>query len=367
MLLLTAPKNTLRYQLGARPMTMHLDQSSTPLEATVKRLNGFMSSNNSNVAPEAEALWFYMLNHAVAEVRKRVHLDQPLGQYAIVLEAYGKALPMRAARLFYYLLLICTRESRHVHNSSGSAFWDNHANKFGSKLSNFQKAIKGTGSSGAADYLKNNPPKVTIGEYVDSLRYVFYKGGYSGGYGGPKWGQVTDAMVEFVHGRYTAEMMLDVGWTLCHNGGPIFNKGMLYKTYSHGPLNKILDVQRAGQIPQLICDTQSGNAPDVHKYVTQPMGAVFHNIQGILGDDVFGGYVDWWLVEALGSLGSYKSEKNNQASIHGPSFKAEQAEAKVAAEKAVKAKKESALYFIVGHDAHGQKIKVEKTTRPQHD
>jgi hypothetical protein len=140
-----------------------------------------------------------------------------------------------------------------------------------------------------------------------------------------------------VWGRISAEMFLDTGFTLCHNGGPIFNKGMLYHHANKAELERILDVQRAGQIPQLVASKGT-------KFVTAPLSAYQSKMRELLGGE-FDGYVDWFLVESLGSLGKYPTEKAQQAAKHGKpgssviAEKVAAAKAKIAAAK-VQAEKE---------------------------
>ena len=55
-------------------------------------------------------------------------------------------------------------------------------------------------------------------------------------------------------GTTSMEMLVDTGYTLAHNGGPIFNKGMMYTHYDSHFLT-ILDLQRAGQMLDLLTGT----------------------------------------------------------------------------------------------------------------
>ena len=92
---------------------------------------------------------------------------------------------------------------------------------------------------------------MTIGKFCEALAWQFYHCKWAGGYGGKKWGVVTDCLVRFVKGEFSAEMMMDTVWTLSHNSGPIFNKGQFYGMYGHN-LYRILDVQRSGQVPEAV-------------------------------------------------------------------------------------------------------------------
>lgn len=219
-------------------------------------------------------------------------------------------------------MLICTREARH---SKNQLHWNQPHGQSQAAMDYIRTEVCGKGSDGAAYHVQHEPPEgVTVGEYVMALRHVFYEGEWgkqdSVSYGGKAWGSVTDCLVEFVFGRYSAEMMMDTGWTLCHNGGPIFNKGMLYECYEHSAVNMILDVQRSGQIPQLILEAMTGGSTqDLKGYVTASMETCLTTTDHLLGGRLLGPtkYVDWYQVEALGGLHSWSSKQVTQAKKYG--------------------------------------------------
>lgn len=302
-------QDTLSYQLKHRPVFRHRDMSWVSCSSVAHAINAYMSADgfDSDVMPEVDALRFYMWDHAVAEVRRRKHQDEPLGELMHIVTRANEFSTHAAVRAFYYLLLICVRESRHLTNLSYLA--KDLSAHFGQAAVDFNAAIQGSGSVQAAMKFREMPPDMTLGDLVSSLRTIFYQGGFSGGYGGAAWGAVTDCLVEFVHGKYTAATMLDTIWTLCHNNGPIFNKGMLYECHGHG-LIRILDVQRSGQIPQYIEEAlgMAGWAHDLNKE---------HHFCELLLGGVFSGYVDWFAVEALGAVKQYPNEKKAQVAKHG--------------------------------------------------
>jgi hypothetical protein len=291
---LLAPKDTLAYQLGGRPMFIKRVLSDVPASEVAKSLKVFMSSAHE-VMPEREALAFYMLNHAVAEVRARVDMNAPLGKYLPILERYNK-LAYASTRMFYYILIICVRETRHLHNAE--TWKQNIVPLYGQAAANWVASIPDDASS-AMKIFYGNPPAATVGQCVDAMHYAFKKGKWSGGFGGKAWADVNDAICKFTHGEFSAEMMMDIAFTLCHNGGPIFNKGMLYTHYNNAELLKILDVQRAGQIPQLIVSGQVSP-----HYLDHELISDYKMCVDILGD-CFTGPVDWKQVMALGAKGNY--------------------------------------------------------------
>ena len=153
-----------------------------------------------------------------------------------------------------------------------------------------------------------------------------------------------------VNGTFSAEMMLDTVWTLCHNNGPIFNKGLMYSMYSD-QLVRILDVQRSGQVPELIAHDAK-----VQLFVTPAMKTFFQTAMSKFAPGTFRPYVDWEVVKLLGAVHSYPAELAEQQSKHGMSPAAKEAkkiaEAKKKADaiKAAEAAKKAA-------EAHAEFLK----------
>lgn len=298
-----------------RPGVQFRDMSAVPLSLVVASLKDFEAQSSiygvvPNLSPvtlkaeppkghpEKDALVFYMLNHAVSIIRKRVHPLQPLGKYMPLVNLFHDQLALRSARLYFYLTLICTRESRHEKGGSGM---EAVYKKYPKTIEKFHRNVLNYDESESVQFLRKSPPACTVGEYTTFMSEQFYKGSYSSSFGGKAWGKVADVMRDFTNGKISAEMMLDTGFTLCHNGGPIFNKGMLYEGYS-SELIKILDVQRSGQIPQLVA------MKGVSKSKDTDVQALYQFSVGLLGEE-FTGEVDWAAVEALGSKAKYSHEK----------------------------------------------------------
>lgn len=302
-------KNTLAYQLGVRPMVNKLNLTEYSLPVVVQGLVKYLV-NCKTVSPEHEALRFYMMNHAVSLVRDKFHPLSDLGDHLPILEKYNEDLYHSSVRMFYYLLMICTRESRHSKTDYESKNWKDIRGTYGDEVHNFHTTIKGKGSSGAVDALKANPPNTTLGNYTSFLADVFKTCSFSSGFGGKAWYEVAKVLRDFVSGTLSAEMMMDTAFTLCHNNGPIFNKGMLFKMYSDS-IYMILDVQRSGQIPQLIASKDASAKADNSDIYKQ-----WENVRAVLGDK-FDGYVDWYKVEALGSLHKYPGKKKDQDALYG--------------------------------------------------
>lgn len=255
------------------------------------------------VHPESEAITFYAGNAIWAEIAKRYAPDQPLPPAVLSLaQWYLKSGSLAAQRLLHYLALIITRESRHVHGGG----WKNSGDPF----KQFNAYMHGANNSmHAKDLFLAGAPKMKLGPYVDAICDVFYKGHFSGGYGGHKWGVIADVFKNYVNGEFTAEMVTDVSWALCHNGGPIFNKGMTYLHYNEHKIKTVLDVQRGGQIPELIL----GDADKVQGFIN-PVTKMMVESAKMNFPDAFGDFVDWKKVQDAGAVQGYSTFMKAQLS-----------------------------------------------------
>lgn len=249
--------NTLAYYKKSAALTPQ-DLRSTPLTKFAKTMREYMSSvSPTTVTPETEAVKFYYLNHAFAELCSRYDEDDLLPPEAKALaQTYLQELSSAGQRMICYTLLIVTRESRHLHGSS--SFMSELESKFGSTYVSFLNGLPSS-SGGAATKIKNSPPDMDFGTYISGVTHVFDKGGFSGGYGGKPWANIARTLERFIHGQISMEMFMDTAWTLAHNNGPMFNKGMLYDMYQASCLYAILDAQSGGQIPGLVNDCMDGH------------------------------------------------------------------------------------------------------------
>lgn len=306
---LFSPQDTMAYH-RARPLT-------TPHKMAISMNDlregsaAYSKAHHADSAPETEALYFYGMNHGVALIEKNyVPLETLPEDVNEFVNEYYKTCSKMAQRAFYYLLLICTRESRHLHNLP--SFGTKQGNACGQDFRAFSEHIRASGSGSAVSKLHayKFTQSMSVLRFVEGLRWTFYNGPFSGGYGGPNWGAVTDCLHKFVRGEYTAELMLDTVWTLAHNNGPIFNKGMLYTPYT-SYLYEILDVQRSGQIPEMV----------LHHAPTGQFNGdkLFYRMEWLTKKypTELGKYVDWFKVEALGAVKSWSAYKDQQLKKHG--------------------------------------------------
>jgi hypothetical protein len=213
-----------------------------------------------------------------------------------VCDRYMEVLNQQTMRLFYYQTVISTREARHMPTRLAS-WWAECETKYTKEFVKFQMGNKG--SEGAAmTKFDGAPPNMPFVLFVDALNHCFRKGGFSGSFGGSKWGKVNDNLYRLVTGQVTAEAFVDTAYTLAHNTGPIFNKGYYYHVQLNQQLIKILDLQRAGLIPTFVLscpdEVAQGYLPDLVKLFCDNMPN--HGIED---------KIDWQKVQAAGAVGNY--------------------------------------------------------------
>jgi hypothetical protein len=302
------PINTLSY-FNSRVFGQHRDMSSVLCHPTAMAMQKFMvKDKHKDVKPEGEAIRFYGLNHGLSLIRERFDDHQPLPEWECAFaEEYHRTSSEAAIRAFYYLIWICTREARH--NKSLDKDKPKIGELFGKPMFDFFSGISG-GEQGISKKFLEQPPATSLGVYVKALAWTFYHSKWSSSYGGKKWGVVTDCLVSFVHGETSAEMMMDTVWTLVHNGGPIFNKGAFYDHYD-STLYRLLDVQRAGMIPEAVL-TDAAIQSKITPHFVALIGELKTRYPEKLGD-----YVDWMQVEALGAVQKYPYDIKHQMKTWG--------------------------------------------------
>lgn len=253
--------------------------------------------------PEQDAVTFYCLNDLAARIVAHFSMCEKLPQWADdVMAAYMDVLMVQSRRLLYYMLLITTREARHLHKMPAT-WWTGMKNTYGKPYVDFASTISSNESVAMAKFL-SSPPSMPVSSYAKALEQTFNTGKWSHSYGGPPWGDVAACLARFLSGETNMETMCDTGYTLEHNTSAMFNKGMLYHGFDSAVLQKILDVQNVGLVPTLVL---SGQLP---QWSTP---ALVHHVQAVaeqLPQAVLPA-VDWHLVASQSKKGhKYQKEKN---------------------------------------------------------
>jgi hypothetical protein len=354
---ITDPQDTLAFH-QSRVLSQHLDRSNVPCAQVSKAIQAFALKADHSKVPESEALWFYGMNHGMAMIATKRAPLEPLNPWELnFVEQYYTRLSEKATRAFCYLVRICTREARHC-NSFGTVI-PKVKKLYGDAIGDF--FVDKKGEDGIWKGFEKSPPDACISDYCKALQWLFYHGSWSSGYGGKAWGAVTDCLVRYVTGEFSAEMMLDTIWTLSHNNGPIFNKSWLYSMYNAVDIVRLLDVQRSGQIP-----TACLKDPQIMKYVEPDLMGFMLELRKQFPNDVKD-FVDWHVVEALGSVKKYPKEKMDQDKLYGdsPAAKAAKAAAEAKAKAAEEAAKQKAIdhaknWFQVMPELEVKKVKIKR-------
>lgn len=270
-------------------------KSGTRTTQVVEGINWYKQSGEGTdpVYPEAEALRFYLGQDLFGHARVKFGLDEHLPKdWGWMLTQAYQNMASVAMRMSAYLPVICTREVRHMHMEPKDVT---------GALATFLSNVKGVSYDDAISKFLNSPPNVVIASYAKALSDNFAKNHWGGGFGGKAWLDVSEVYRKMVYGEMSLEAMTDQGFSLAHNNGPIFNKGFVYQMYSKNELYKILDCQRAGQIPQLIASKQSPFVAMLHPSVMM----VVERAKKWLPE--YGMAVDWAEVQNADPMGSYSN------------------------------------------------------------
>lgn len=255
-------------------------------------------------SPDTQALRFYGLNQLVGLLSQKYTENQPLpswGQKAVAM--YCEELVSQHRRMFWYTFLVTSREWRHLKNLATVA--SKCPGLYPADMQALNKLIKDDNSDSTLDSWLTKVPNIGLDKYCETLVHSFNNGSWSSGYGGKPWGKIAQTLHRYVTGETSAEVFIDTAYTLAHNNGPMFNKGMMYQHYSDS-FKVILDIQRSGQVCEALIEGRYSTALDV-------------TVLARNAKDEFGllDYVDWYKVEALGALGHYGALKAQQDKVHG--------------------------------------------------
>jgi hypothetical protein len=272
-------------------------------------------------APETEACMFYTCEHIMHAAEQTFLPGEPLthNEYEL-LDTTVTQMSRSVLRSFYYLALITTREARHSGDTYGM---ENYAKaKYGVKVNGFLQHVNDNSDMDSVlTAMEKMAGDFPVTQYFEWLDYVFRNSFSGGSFGGPPWGDISLCTHGYVNGATSMALMCDVSWSLAHNNGPIFNKGMLYSMYNKMWLTKVLDVQRAGQIPRYV---QQDLKQENHKAYKEASGVVYliDRTWELLGHEDFdpNALVDWQAVQDAGAVGKYTKKTGSTTSKPPPGW-----------------------------------------------
>ena len=258
------------------------------------------------------ALEFYLCQEIMAEVEARYTRFEllPAGVSQLANNCVD-TMSLLAIRVFWYLLFITHRESRHAKPSSLNKEFlnliDNPVTddpEFLEIVDYMFAATNKISSDSFASGYATLAHGFKIGLYTSYLERLYTDGLWSKSFGGDSWALITSVLKDFLYGRISANTLCDTAWALAHNTGPIFNKGLLFFMNSKKALVEVLDVQRAGMIGSYIQEFPPEGCPKLN--------SIFDWARGVLDGYDPPSIVDWDKVMALGAVGSYHDKQNKQ-------------------------------------------------------
>lgn len=260
------PDRTLIAYL-ANPLFDKVDLSNVPATRLARDVATFATARGGHhPPPEQDALAFYFLNHAFHLIKARYNAMERLDEdMAFVANLHLESTTTVAKRLLFYSLVASIEEARFLHNQNDT-FWGHLEHAFGPEVAAFYQKQPGGASITTANsgLLSFGALPVSAGRFATSLMSVFAFGSWSPGFGGRGWTPIAALVSDCLHGKISLEQFGDQAFSLEHNNGSMFNKGHLYGMYSDA-LHKILDIQDAGQIPQLIGRIRAGKGMPAFK------------------------------------------------------------------------------------------------------
>lgn len=277
--------------------------------------------STQHVHPEIDATLFYLVNQYHSVLKNKFSTFQFIidDLHSPIVRMSMQALVRLQLRSFYYLTVICTRESRHSHSTQSQM--KEHLKsrgvpeKWAEEFSDFFSDIRGKSSHDAQKMFYASDMDIPFGWYTRCLVDAFDTP-FNSAYGGKAWKNIAECLNSAVWGKTSLITMVDTAYTLAHNTGAIFNKGFIYHTQSNAILLKTLDLQRAGALPEAIYSNY------LKHYLTK-IGTTKEDKESLaLIDCLVEAYydlvpdhkkdIDWANVVALGALGDYSHKVKEQ-------------------------------------------------------
>lgn len=257
------PSQTM-YSYLNNPMLEKFSFQHLSVSNLAQEIENYQNKNNT-IAPESEALKFYLMSHGFHLIRAKYSpLEHLPDKVANLVETHISTTDNVAKRLFYYIILISIEEARFVRDKKD--FGDYLSTSFGQEFGDY---AEGKFEGSLTDFKKLN---INIGKFLSGITTVFHSGSWSPGFGGKPWAGIINLAKDTAMGKQSFEVMADLAFSLCHNNGSMFNKGKLYHMYTEF-IYEILDIQASGQIPQWIGDNLN------NRFVTPEIKNIFNDLK----------------------------------------------------------------------------------------
>lgn len=271
------------------------------------------------------AVNFYLLNHAISLVNQSFPPEQELPpEYQAIYSFYHKEGGAIGVRMFHDILYMLTTMTSYTHPEPHHFEWIEE--DFGSATREFIESIVNTQGktntwwTGA--YSSNEPMlkkakmesgSITLAQGIGALTYILDVRQRELSYAG-LWRDVGKMMLQFIHGVKSLESTIDNSFTFCHCNGSFFEKGYLFQAVGN-TLFEVLDVQRAGLIPQFVNEGK-------HSLVKNSLAKQIHTLAAPVFPEIFTGAMKWKDVKEVSRKelifpNKYKNAWNNTMNLNG--------------------------------------------------
>lgn len=316
-------ENTVRSH-KARPLLTGRNISTTSAARSYKALMDYHKSSGAQLNIGQTAVSFYLLNHAISLVNQSFAPDQELPpEHHALYTAYHKEAGAIGVRMFHDILYMLTTMASFTHPDSYHFDWIE--TDFGPQTKAFAEAVaanKGNNTWWTPNFADNKAvlskalmesEGVSLAQAVGALTYIVDVRQKELAYG-PLWRDVGKMLLQFIHGVKSLESTIDTSFTYCHCNGSFFEKGHFFQAVGNS-LFEVLDVQRAGLIPQFV---NEGKNPLANAALPKRL----HSLVAPLYPEVFKGAMKWSDVHRVSQKelvfpNKYKQAFGNALNLNG--------------------------------------------------
>jgi hypothetical protein len=245
------------------------------------------------------AVLFYFFNHAASLASQQAARSNKLEPLqAALFDAYCQEGNAIGVRMFHDIFFMLNAMASFTHPEPGQIDMIEH--DYGADCGELLREICGLHGNNtwwtpafdksglALKALKETKTDVDLGRWVDTLTLLLDWRQRELAYG-PLWADVSRMFGKFVNGGKSLEALIDTSFTFCHCNGSFFEKGHLFEPVGNA-LFDVLDVQRSGQIPQMVFERKCISSPRIVE-----LGREFAE----LDPSVFAARVNWGNVKKV--------------------------------------------------------------------
>ena len=241
------------------PLLSHLSFEETSTSNVMKHvIKHYKNEKSLNLNIAQEALRFYFMDHCFHLIKnENKDIAQVSPEMADLIDLYFKELSKTSQRVFTYIICASLYEAGRMPAQS-QKFWEFIEAQYGKKIFEALNNSKdhSYGSLKEKEILAINEP---IQKFLSAIMSCFTSGKWWFGAGGKAWSDITRCARDVTEGHYSLQEMTDLAFSLCHDRGCMFDRGIIYQVGYIGDTNiyHVLDIQASGQTPQWIAKNRN--------------------------------------------------------------------------------------------------------------